>query len=293
MTSGKRITRRSALALVAAGGVVAGAETLGYTNVSGSRGVDITTADDPVDALLGIDAEEDIGELTANDGAVQVAELINNLDDTIDVINVVVEAGDDGVLTASADPKFGISSGGTSSALTECESQEAVGERDVTFGVSAESPSVSITDAQFTVTVDIQCQKGTVEPSASGLEGVFVSDLEDNVAAQEQTYEFRLTADLPAGERVEIVLDRAIGGNSIDFGDATFETDSPGTVTGRESGKDYVLTFTADEALDAGVTVSITATGVDTTGNTADGVYDAFFRRSDFDGEETTEFEVA
>lgn len=293
MTGGKRLTRRTALALVAAGGTVAGAETLGFTNVTGTRDVDINTADDPIDALLGIDAEADIGELTANDGTVQVAELINNLENTIDVIDVVVEAGDDGVLTASADPQFGIPSAGTSSAMTECESQEAVGQRDVTFGVTAESPSVSITDVQFTVTVDIQCQKGTVEPSASGLEGVFVSDLEDNVTAQEQTYEFRLTADLPAGESVEIVLDRAIGGNSIDFGNATFETDSPGTVTGRESGKDYVVAFTADEALDAGVTVSITATGVNTTGNTADGVYDAFFRRSDFDAEETTQFEVA
>lgn len=156
MTGSRRLTRRSALALVAAGGAVAGAETLGFTNVTGSRDVSLETAADP-EALLGIDAADAV-QVTWND-ARDAAELTNNFGQAIDAIDARIEeiaGADEGVLTASADPEQ-VLQGGTSSVVVECDQREDVGERDVTFGVTATGESMAVDDARFVVSVDIQC----------------------------------------------------------------------------------------------------------------------------------------
>lgn len=50
----KRVTRRAALGLMAGGGLLAATETLGFSNVTANRGVNVETAADP-DALVGLD----------------------------------------------------------------------------------------------------------------------------------------------------------------------------------------------------------------------------------------------
>lgn len=300
MADRRRITRRTALGIVAAGGLLTASETLGVTNVTGSRGVSVNTATGP-DALLGIDAQDDIDVLRGDDGNVEVAELINNFDQKLDVVEVSVarivndggEEVDTGVLTADADPRFDVYPGESSSAEVACAEAENEGECEVTFAVDATGSSVSVTEASFVVSIDIRCQRGTLEPTESGLQNVFVSDLEDGSPEQNQTIAFQLTEDLPQTESVEIVLDGVTGGNRIDYSDSTYETEAPGTVIGDREGRDIVITFTTIYPIDAGETVEITAAGVDTTGGNADGTYDAFFQRSEFDADEETTFEVA
>ena len=61
MPSSKRITRRAALGLVVSGGILAASETLGFSQVIGSRSVDLQTAEDG-DALLSMAYLEDANE---------------------------------------------------------------------------------------------------------------------------------------------------------------------------------------------------------------------------------------
>lgn len=295
MPDNRRLTRRTALSLIAGGGLLTASETLGFTNVTGKRGVNVSTAEDAY-ALLGIDPEDDIGELTGNDGNVEVAALTNNLDEALEEIDVYIEEipdADVGILTASADPRFDVSAGGTSSAEVACAEEENVGERDVRFGIDAHGSTVRVTDASFVVTIDIQCRKGSIEPTESGIELVFVSDMVSGEPDESQLYEFRLTTELSQEESVEIELAGVSTGQGIDYGDATFETESSGQLTHAEEGNSYVITFSATEAIEAGETVSISADGIDTTRQQATGTYDAVFSRSDFEVEEETSFDVS
>ena len=294
MVKSTRITRRTALGLIAAGGGLTAAETLGYTDLTGVRSVSVETAEDP-NALLGIDAEDDIGELRGDDGAVDIAELVNNFDQRLDELDVTVDDirdADDDILTADADPSFDLEPDQTASAEVACAEDERVGERDVQFGVEATGSSVIVSDATFVVTIDIQCQLGALEPTASGLEDVSASDLVVGESDQTQTFDARLSADLPSVEALDISVEGASGAQELDYSEATYEADPPGTITPTGDGNEFVITFTPDEFVEAGETIEITASGVDASGNAVDDQYDVFFQRTDFEADEQTQFAV-
>ena len=104
-----------------------------------------------LNVLLGIDAEDDIGELRGDDGAVDVAGLVNNFDQRLDELELIVEEildADDDILTADVDPGFDLEPGETTVAEVACAEDERVGERDVQFGVDASRNAV---DDQYDV----------------------------------------------------------------------------------------------------------------------------------------------
>lgn len=82
MVNGKKITRRAALGLATAGGLVLVRETFGFSQVIGDRSVSVSVADDE-DALIAL-VEADYAEIPTN-GFETVAYLTNNVGDDVDL----------------------------------------------------------------------------------------------------------------------------------------------------------------------------------------------------------------
>lgn len=284
------LLRTVGVVLVVAGAMALASPQFAYSSVTADRAANVGVAAD-TNAYLGIDANGDIGELRGDDNPQPVATLTNNLGQTVDVdvrVENIPGASDD-ILSAYPNGAS-ISPGNAKNATVECNTTDSVGQKNVTFGVDATGPSVSIVNATFTVTIDIQCGKGQV--TQTGLTNVHVSDLNTSETGQTQTIEFELTEDLAAGENVTIELLKVERGNNrLDYSGATVSTGANGTVTDARPGNDYVVEFQAGETLSAGETVTITVDGVD-AGNRAD-TYNADFQRSDKGSAASTQFEVA
>lgn len=283
------LVRAIGVVLVVAGAMAMGTPQFAYSTISAERPATVNVAAD-TNAYLGVDELSDIGELRGDDDPQSVATLTNNLGQTV-TVDVWVEnipGASTDVLSAypngaSVDP------GASKDATVECNTTDNLGQTNVTFGVQAIGPSVSIVDVTFNVTIDIQCGKGQL--TQSGLNNVYVSDLNTSETGQTQTIEFELTEDLAAGETVTIeLLKVSRGNNRLDYSGATASTDAAGTLTTTMPGNDYVVEFQASQTLSAGETVTITVDGVD-AGNRAD-TYDANFQRSDKADGTTTQFDV-
>lgn len=265
-----------------------------YSSVVADRTSQITIADNP-NANLGIDSKSDIGELRGDMGYQNVSLLTNNFGSDLNDVTVSIQHipnADDNNLIAAPTGTF-LGAGTSTKGEVKCDPNgplNSPGVRDVRFRVDGTGSSVSVSNATFTVTIDIQCGKGNADNV--GLRNVYASDLSTNQNDQDQTLEFELTEDLAAGDYVNITLVNVEKGNKVDYSGATLSTGASGTLTdSRPKGNDYRVEFQADTTLSAGTVVTITVSGVDTSGN--GDTFDAEFQRSDKPDAATTQFNVS
>ncbi|MFC4439586.1 MULTISPECIES: hypothetical protein [Natrialbaceae] len=276
--------RTLAIICLALGAVLLAGPAFGFDTITADRSVSVNVVDDP-NAYLGIDAQDNIGELAGNDDPTEIATLTNNIDEQaeIDITVEEIPDGNESVLYADTD-NLNLNSGESTTAKVECAQPESLGEQDVVFRTEATGSSVSITDATFTVTIDIQCGKGggNVEPTDSGLSGVSVTDMDLDETNESQIIEFAVTEDLPTNETVTVTLAQV---NQIDYSGATLSNNATGSI----QGDSYEVEFNREETISARETVTIAIDRIDTTHNNADGDYDAEFERSDKDDPELLE----
>lgn len=285
---------RLGVVLVVAGALLLAGPVFGFSTFAADRGVTVDTASQQADALLGVDSEENIGQLAGNDDPQTVATAINNIDDSI-----VIEAeianipdADDSILYADTNAST-VDSGGAADVEVQCADDQSVGERDVEFRVDSSDSSVTVSDARFTVTIDIQCGQGggTIGPVDSGLTAVDASDLSISEDEQSQTLSFTLDEELESDESVIIALDEMGQGNTFDYTETSIDASAEGSVSGEESGNSFEITFEPEHSLSTGTEVSISIEGITSPPNSPD-EYEAEFDRSDFDATEITSFEA-
>lgn len=155
------VLRKLAIVFIIAGAVLLSGPTFGFSTTAADRGLIVDSADNQSNANLGIDNESDIGTLRGDDPPAQVATLYNNLDEDVDVIDFAIY-NDSGALAVS-DPTPGttIASGGSETVSLECADSTSAGVRDVEVEiVEVDGTTTAIRKASFTVTIDIQCNKG-------------------------------------------------------------------------------------------------------------------------------------
>jgi len=300
-----RILTAFGITLILLGAVVLAGPTFAFSTTAADRAVGITTAEDD-NAAISI-----VTDNVYNDERITIEEsqplinIGNNFDQRVggddgtvrvEVEDVSGDIDDDDVIEMDSDPT--IDPDEDTDIEFICRSDEPSGTNtiDVLLDVSEVSgASVSVEnrllDEQIEG-VEIQCNQG--EQTESGLRNVAVSDLADDQTDEDQTIEFELTEALPEDESVTITLERATGGNRIDYSDASFNGEWSDATEAETSGNDYEITFDPEETLEDGETITITIENIDTTGNSADGEYDANFDRSDKDSSEELEpaFEV-
>lgn len=266
-----------------------------FSSVTADRTSQVSIVDDP-NANLGIDNKSNIGELRGDDGYQNVTLLTNNFG--LDLTDVTVSIqhipnADDNNLIAAPTGAF-LGAGSSTKGEVKCDPNgplNSPGVRDVRFRVDGAGDSVSVSNATFTVTIDIRCNKGNSDNV--GLRNVFASDLSTNQNNQDQTLEFELTEDLAAGDYVNITLVNVEKGNKVDYSGVTLSTGAAGTLTeSRPQGNDYQVEFQADTTLSAGTVVTISVSGVDVNTNKAD-TFDAQFQRSDKPDAATTQFNTS
>jgi hypothetical protein len=153
--------RTVAVVLMVVGAMALISPQLASTSVMADRTTTVDVAADSSNAVLGIDARSDIGELRGNDGAVQIGNLTNSLGESADLKVWIVDipGESDSLLTAHPDD-VDLSDGETESATVECAGSTKADDTDVVFGANATGSKTTVTNATFTVTIDIQCQKG-------------------------------------------------------------------------------------------------------------------------------------
>lgn len=150
-----------AIVFIIAGAVLLSGPTFGFSTIAADRGLTVDSANDQSNANLGIDNESDIGTLRGDSPPTRVATLYNNLDEDVDVIDFAIY--NDGSALAVSDPTPGttVASGGSENVTLECADSTSVGVRDVEVEiVEVDGTTTAIRKASFTVTVDIQCNKG-------------------------------------------------------------------------------------------------------------------------------------
>ena len=127
---------------------------------------------------------------------------------------------------------------------------------------------------------------------SSDLTNVTVSDLESNTNGQTQTIEFEPTTDLPSGEVVSISLTDAQGADEVDYSNADTDSVNVGSNDLSFSTSDPSVRYKApDSGLDAGTSVKITITDVN-TGAMSNAPYTVGFSRGDA-GTTSVTFSVA
>lgn len=278
---------RVGVCLMVAGAVAATGSSAAFTEIGADRTTTVQVAADP-NGFLGVNSEGDIGKLKEKDGTVAVGALGNNLSQSVTVSAWIenIPGENDNILNASVDTDD-LNGGETTDVLVRCNDSVKLNQpKDVVFGTEAIGSSVSIEGASFTVTIEIQCHK--YEPT--GLTNAEVTDVGTS-ADESQTFSFDLTQDMGAGETVAIRIEDGSKNKAIDYTSASF-TSSSGSVTGYVDKNDYVLTFSPDQELSSGDSVSISVEGIDASGSkvTKESPYTVTFERSDNDGNEETTF---
>lgn len=94
MVTTNTISRRSALALVAGGGVILASETFGYSFIDADRITSIGAADNENALIALVEASYDV---VPNNAFETVAHLTNNVSDDVDVIGYEISTNQDGV----------------------------------------------------------------------------------------------------------------------------------------------------------------------------------------------------
>jgi len=156
-----------AVGLIVLGAVAMAGPTFGFSTIAADRGVATDVANDQANALLGIDTVG--GMVTLPNGDTRsVGTVSNNFgEDTINVGAEVVnvEGADASVVETKAVGE--VSVGSPEEIVVTCgNTDEDLGERNVTFAATGEGSSVLVQSASFTVPIEIQCK-----PVLSGLEG--------------------------------------------------------------------------------------------------------------------------
>ena len=143
------VTRRNALGLMGIGAVGVVSETLGFTNVTAGRGVDIGVSDDQ-DSILGIEADDSGGATTLDDDPFDSPLTITfsnqSSSDDVDLDVTISETSGDTSLTVDA-TDFG-----------DADSENIAAGGDQTFSEKvSESADLEITvdDDNETATIDV------------------------------------------------------------------------------------------------------------------------------------------
>ena len=255
MVDKKRITRRSALGLIAVGGFGLGAETFGFSEVTGTRGANVNTANDP-QALLGIVGLLNGGAVDGDD--VEIIELVNQADEQLDLdVDQSVGTG-----LSAADPfEDGPLAPGESTTLSvSCEGGAGSGFTTVGITVnSAVGERIRIEQLSRTFSIERDCPGGG--------DGSFfeVQSPETNSPIEED-------------EALDVEADIVNTGFDPDTQD--IELDIDGTVVDTE----------ADLSLDGGELDTVTLTWPEE--DTAEGVYEVTVSSDDDSATEVVEVGV-
>lgn len=270
--------------------------TFGFSSVAADRGVGVDiSADSP---YLGIE-ESYSGQTVTSTEQQPVIRLTNRFDQTlggsdgtvtVEVRNVSGDIQNDSALVVDNSPT--IAPGDSANIDVICADNSIKGKNTVDISlkiVEASGQAVSVSDKTVgpVTGVEIQCKE--TKQTQSGLTNVWASDLSANDENETQTLEFELTNKLAGGESVEIDLKDA---NKVDYTGASVSTSASGSVqfTGN---KNRVIEFTAsDGTVNAGTTIAVDVSRIDTTGNNVVGTYDATFTKDGEPDSETTPFDV-
>ena len=255
MVDKKRTTRRAALGLIAAGGFGLGAETFGFSEVTGTRGANVNTANDP-DALLGV---VDLLDGAAVDGDdVEIIELVNQADEPLDLdVDQSVGSG-----LTPADPfEDGLLDPGESTTLSvSCDGGSGSGFTTVGIDVnSAVGETILIEQLSRTFSVERDCPGGGDGPFFE------IQGLETNSPIEED-------------EALDVQAD--IVNTGLDPDTQDIELDIDGTVVDTE----------LDLTLDGGQSETVNLTWPEE--DTAEGVYDATVSSDDDSATEVVEVGV-
>lgn len=195
-----------------------------FSSVSAGRGVSVNAAEDPENALLGIDITYENEEFgTANQGipdTVEVTDLINNLSENINSINaevtsIIEEDDNDKLVVANElELKDGISSEDDPVAIElGCGGDEAEGVSDVVITIiNAEANSVTISDKPILIeNVNYNCGESDEETEDGDIE---FTELTATVETQTQGGEQSIDAvsfDYELTEDAQVVFTVSIG----------------------------------------------------------------------------------
>ena len=255
MVDKKRITRRSALGLIAVGGFGLGAETFGFSEVSGTRGANVNTASDP-DALLGI-----IGLL--NGGAVagdnvEIIEVVNQTNEELDLdVNQSVGSG---LSVANPFENGPLAPGESTTLSVSCDGGAGPGYTTVGLDVnSAVGNTIQIEQLSRTFSIERDCPGGDDGPFFE------VQNVETNSPIDED-------------EALDVQAD--IVNTGLDPDTQDIELDIDGTVVDTEPG----LTLGGGQS----ETVNLTWPEQDT----AEGIYEATVSSEDDSASEVVEVGV-
>jgi cytoskeletal protein CcmA (bactofilin family) len=162
--------------------------------------------------------------------------------------------------------------------------------------VDSDEVLVRVTATDGTGNTANDTSNGTFTISRSGLTELSVSDLLSGETGQEQTVSFTVVGDLAAGEEVTIDLSdaQASKGNGtvsqVNYRGATVSETSNAEFMTQEN-SEAAITFTAEQDIASGETVSLTITDVETAEEYS-ARHSVDFDRSDTSGSETAAFEV-
>lgn len=289
--------RKFAVALIVVGALLLAGPSFGFSSLTADRTTSIETAAGE-EALLGINETDQMITVSGNDDTPrEIGILSNNLyQETMISVEVAdIPGWNNDILQAGPSGQY-VGTGNSIQATVQC-AQKTSGndQQEVVFRAESLGSSAEITDATFTVMVDMQCDKGNPDTSTSGLSGVSASNLSEGDSSQSQTFEFSLTEELQGNESVTITLRDVHQNKRLDYSGVTVESDTPGSVSSYEpNNQDYEIAFSPSETLSKGDRVTITVTGVDGSGSKAGkgSPYDVEFQRSDKGDLEGTSFTV-
>lgn len=169
-----KLTRRAAMGLVLGGGIVSLAETRSFSQLVAGRGVSVSVASDPSNALLGI---VDQGPVKKNDRG-PMAEFINNAGDPL-TITVTLDTPNDGTLFDNEDDS------GTSISFTVDPGNSHIADIEawvtgrISYGISVSSPSLSL-ETSGSVEAESGNVKGAVVINHPTKDKDFTADTGDN-----------------------------------------------------------------------------------------------------------------
>jgi hypothetical protein len=250
-----------AIVFIIVGAMLVTGPTFGFSTIAAERGLTVDTAADQSNANLGIENESDIGTLRGDDPPVRVATLSNNLDEDVDVIEFAIY--NDGGALAVSDPIPGttIAAGGSENVTLECADSTSVGVRDVEVEiVEVDGATTAIRKASFTVTVDIQCNKG----GGSSI----VNFTADDVGTENTSQTFSFSPDgLKNKDEAYIDLSDPQTNGGVDYTAGTVALVSGSGTVQYDAGTDRIV-YTAS-GNEKG-TVEIRMDGIDITGDVGD-----------------------
>lgn len=174
-----------AVVVVLVGTLLLAGPSFGFSTFAADRSASVDVAGDQSQATLGVDSEGNIGTLRGDDPPRKAGTLSNHLAESVDVIDF--ELHNDAGALAVSDPTPGttIVSGASENVTLQCAESTSVGVRNVEVEiVEVDGATTAVRGASFTVTVDIQCNKG----SGSGAVNFAAADV--NVTDTSQTFSF-------------------------------------------------------------------------------------------------------